>query len=169
MIYWLPNEIGVADVPGKIRGATTIKQIRIDTNAPQHPGRYCQLGCIGQLFNFGDDALWERLESDRRQRETASLIFSPASHKDTPLKDFKIYLDGYIRTTAPRDRDNAPKHCVYLEFEPGDHAIVVRDYDHLSPNRRESNTVLFRIEPHQQAVFSLSLSGGHLHLQVDGC
>lgn len=169
MIYWLPDDISIADVPNKIRSATTLpRQEGIDTNTPLHPGRYCQSGCIGQLFNFGYDALWERLETERRQRETASLIVRPVAHKDTPLKDFKIYLDRYIRGTALRDHDAAAKHCVYLELEPGDHAIVVRDYDHLNPNRRESNTVQFSIEPHQQVAFLLSLVDGHLQLQIDG-
>ena len=169
MIYWLPDDISVADVPNKIRAVTTRpRQKGIDTCTPQHPGRYCESGCISQLFNFGNDALWERLEAERQQRETASLVVRPVSHKDTPLKDFKIYLDRSIRTTAPRDRDAAPMHCVYFELEPGDHVIVVRDYDHLSADRRESNTVQFTIEPHEQMTFSLALTDGQLQLQQDG-
>jgi hypothetical protein len=169
MIYWLPDDISIADVPKKIKAATTMpRQQGIDTNNPLHPGRYCQSGCIGQLFNFGNDALWEQLETERRERETASLVVRPVSHKNTPLKDFKIYLDRYIRTTAPRDRETAPKHCVYFELEPGDHAIVVRDYDHLSDDRRESNTVQFTIEPHEQVTFSLALADGQLQLRKDG-
>jgi hypothetical protein len=136
MIYWLPDDISLADVPNKIRAATTIpRQAGLDTNTPLHPGRYCPTGCVGQLFNFGNRALSEQLETERRTRETASLVVCPKSHKETPLKDFKIYLDRYIRATAPRDRDTAPKHCVYIELEPGDHTIVVRDYDHLSADR----------------------------------
>ena len=169
MIYWLPDDISIADVPKKIKAATTMpRQQGIDTNNPLHPGRYCQSGCIGQLFNFGNDALWEQLETERRERETASLVVRPVSHKNTPLKDFKIYLDRYILTTAPRDRETAPKHCVYFELEPGDHAIVVRDYDHLSDDRRESNTVQFTIEPHEQVTFSLALADGQLQLRKDG-
>lgn len=165
MIYWLPDDISVAEVNNKIRGATTIRQGGIDTKMPLHPGRYCQAGCIGQLFNFGNDALWERLEAERQQRETASIIVRPESPRDTPLKDFKIYLDRYIRGTTPRDRNAAPKHCEYIELEPGDHAIVVRDYDHLSPDRRESNSIHFTIEPYEQITFSLILRDGHLQLQ----
>ena len=120
------------------------------------------------MFNFGSDALWKRLETQRKQRETASLVVKPSSHKETPLGDFKIYLDGYIRATAPRDRETAPKNSVYLELEPGEHAIVIRDFDHLSPHRRESNTVQFPIDPHQQLTFTLALNQGQLELQQDG-
>lgn len=163
MIYWLPDDISVADVPKKIKASTTIKQNGIDTNGPLHPGRYCQGGCIGQLFNFDNDDLWQRFEAERRERETASIIVRPVSHLDTPLNKFKIYLDRYIRRTAPRN--TAPKHCEYIELEPGDHVIVVRDYDHLSPDRRESNTVQFTIKTHEQITFSLSVADGELQLQ----
>jgi hypothetical protein len=169
LIYWLPDDISIADVPNKIKAATTLPpQNGIDTHAPMHPGRYCESGCVAQMFNFGNDDLWDRLESQRKERETASLIVRPSSHNDTPLRDFKIFVDRYIRATAPRDRDTAPKHCVYLELEPGDHVIVVRDYDHLSADRRESNTLQFTIEPHEQLTFLLALQDGQLQLQKDG-
>ena len=169
IIYWLPDDIGIADVPKKIRAATTLpRQEDIDTNTPLHPGRYCESGCVSQLFNFGNDRLWERIEAERQQRQTASLVVRPVSHEDTPLKDFKIYLDRYIRTTSPRDRETAPKHSVYFELEPGDHTLVVRDYDHLSADRRESNTVQFKIKPHEQMTFSLAVMDGQLQLRKDG-
>jgi hypothetical protein len=169
LIYWLPDDIDVTDVPNQIRAVTNLpRQEAVDTRQPLHPGRYCESGCIAQLFNFGNDALWNGLEEARRQRETASLVVRPVSHKDTPLKAFKIYLDRNIRATAPRDRGSAPKHCEYIELEPGNHTIVVRDYDHLCANRRESNTVQFTIEPYEQLTFSLALADGRLELRKDG-
>lgn len=168
-IYWLPDDISIVDVPNRIKAATTLpRQEGIDTGQPLHPGRYCPAGCIAQLFNFGDEALWNRLEAARKQRETASLIIRPVVQDETPLRDFKLYLDGYIRTTAPRDRASAPKHSEYIELEPGSHAIVVRDYDHRRADRRESNTLQFSIEPHEQITFSLALTDGQLQLRKDG-
>jgi hypothetical protein len=169
MIYWLPEDISITDVPNRIKATTTLpRQNEIDTSAPMHAGRYCQFGCVAQMFNFGNDVLWERLESQRRLRETASLIVRPISHKDTPLRDFKIYLNRNTRTTAPRDRDKIPKNFIYFELEPGDHTIVVRDYDHLCADRRESNTLQFTIQTNEQLTFSLTLKNGQLELQQDG-
>ena len=169
LVYWLPDEISIADVPNHVRATTTLPaQSEIDTNSPMHHGRYCPTGCVAQMFNFGNDAMWERLETQRKERETASLVVKPSSHKETPLGDFKIYIDRYIQTTAPRDRETAPRHCVYLELEPGEHVIVIRDYDHLCPNRRESNTLQFTIDPHEQLTFTLAMNQGQLELQQDG-
>jgi hypothetical protein len=158
----------VAEVPKKVKAATTLTQVGFDANAPLHPGRYCNAGCFGQLFNFGVGDLWQRLETERQRRETASLIVKPVSPKDTPLRNFRIYLNGYIRGTAPRDRNKAPRHSDYIELEPGNHLLVVRDYDHLDPHRRESNTVQFTIGAHQEITFSLALVDGQLRLCKGG-
>jgi hypothetical protein len=170
IIYWLPEDITIADVPNRLKAVTTLpRHNEIDTDSPMHAGRYCQSGCFRQLFNFGNDGFWERFEAELRQRENASLIVKPVSHDDTPLHDFRIYLDRRWCGEAPRNRGNAPKHCVYIQLEPGEHTIIVRDHDyyhHRRPDRRESNALNFAIEPHSQITVTLSLSGGQLQLKI---
>ncbi|NQT36805.1 MAG: hypothetical protein HQ581_04915 [Planctomycetes bacterium] len=143
----------VADCFTKIRAITSFPQA-FDVNKPQHPGRYCAGGCGGEFFNFGNDELWAKLEADRQQRETASIVVQTTAPRKTRLADYKIYLDRNIRRTAPGD--TAPPNSEYIELEPGDHTIVVRDYDHLAPDRRESNTIHFTIADSQQMRFVFS-------------
>jgi len=128
-----------------------------------HPGVYCPIGCTTRMFNFGNHDLWERMEKTRQARETSSILVE--SQKE-PWNKYKIYLDGYIRRTAPRDE--APLCCEYIELEPGAHTIVVRDCDPHDPERRESNILKFTIEHREQKHFSFSSQNGQLTLETVG-
>ncbi|MGI9465945.1 MAG: hypothetical protein ACR2OA_02350 [Rubripirellula sp.] len=128
-----------------------------------HPGVYCPNGCTTRMFNFGNHDLWERMEKTRQARETSSILVESQTE---PWDNYKIYLDRYIRRTAPKDE--APPLCEYIELEPGEHTIVVRDFDPHDPGRRESNTLEFIIEHREQKHFLFSLFDERLKLELVG-
>jgi len=127
-----------------------------------HPGRYCPNGCITELWEFGYQDLWDRMERNRAMRETASILVRLESPGSTTLEDVKIYLDRNIRRTARRN--TTLENCEYIELEPGTHTIIVRDYDALDPNRRESEQIEFAIGQGQQIEFCFADADGRLTL-----
>ncbi len=160
-LFWaLPGETSRDDI---IRFAKLIGNDQIAADGWIHPGVYCQNGCTTRLFNFGNQELWDKLEADRKSRETAAIIVESLSE---PLSNYKIYLDRNIRRTAPRD--TAPPRSEYIELEPGVHTIVVRDFDPHDPNRRESNTVQFDLSANEQIRFVFSTANGDLRIQPEG-
>ncbi|MBX3419134.1 MAG: hypothetical protein KF851_16130 [Pirellulaceae bacterium] len=165
IVYWLPSGMLVADCFTKIRAITSFPQA-VDVDKPQHPGRYCAGGCGGEFFNFGNDELWAKLEADRKRRETASIIVESTTPHESPLANYKIYFDRNVRRTAPRDK--APRNSEYIELEPGEHTIVVRDYDHLAVARRESNTIYFSVSDAEQLRFLFTVVDGTLTIQKVG-
>lgn len=160
-LFWaLPGQTSRDEI---IRFAKLLGNDRIAADGWIHPGVYCRNGCTTRLFNFGNRGLWDKLESDRKSRETASITVESNSE---PLSNFKIHLDRYIRRTAPRD--TAPPRSEYIELEPGDHTIVVRDFDAHDPNRRESNTLKFNIAEDEQIRFAFSIVDGSLEIRSVG-
>jgi len=160
-LFWaLPGQVSRDDI---VEFAKLIGNAQIAADGWIHPGVYCPNGCTTRLFNFGNQDFKDRLESNRKARETASIIVGSSSER---LSNFKIYLDRNIRRTALRD--TAPQHSEYMELEPGDHTIVIRDLDPHDPNRRESNTINFDILKHKQIVFDFSIENGILKLKTVG-
>jgi hypothetical protein len=72
--YWYPNNIEFADLSTKIAATTTLARFEGNPQEPQHPGRYCSKGCFAQMFKMDSRAFWERLERERSERETSSLL-----------------------------------------------------------------------------------------------
>jgi hypothetical protein len=146
-----------------VKATTTFQNHNHDVSKPQHPGRFCSQGCFAQLFNYGADDLWERLEKDRAARETASILVRLLTPDTAGFDAYKIYLDGYIRKTAPRK--TTQEYCELIELPPGEHILIVRDYDHRNPRRRESNHIKFSIRDSECIEFQLSDKDSHLSIR----
>ena len=160
-LFWaLPGETSRDEI---VRFAELIGSDQIASDAWIHPGVYCQNGCTARLFNFGNQELWDKLEADRKSRETASMIVESSC---ACLSSYKIYLDRNIRRTAPGDA--APPRSEYIKLEPGDHTIVVRDCDPHDPKRRESNILQFNISKNEQVRFAFSIVDGILEVRLVG-
>ena len=110
-LFWaLPGQTSRNEIR---RFAKQIKNDQIAADGWIHPGVYCRNGCINRLFHFSNQGLWDKLESERKLRESASITVESTAET---LSNFKIYLDRNIRRTAPRD--SAPPGCEYIELEP---------------------------------------------------
>jgi hypothetical protein len=162
IIYWYPDTIEFSELATKIAATTTLPQYDGNPREPQHPGRFCVDGCFGQMFNIDSRDFWEEIERERVARETASIMVRLTTPDSTTLESLKIYLDRNVRRTAPRDE--APLNSEYIEMEPSTHTLIVRDYDHHDPNRRESNLIEFCIEDNESLLFYIADDDGILKL-----
>lgn len=65
------------------------------------------------------------------------------------LSGYKVYVDGNVRRTPVRLDFLRSPHAELIPVVPGEHRVVVREFDAYKPDRRETNTVLVVLQQGQ--------------------
>lgn len=127
-----------------------------------HSGAYCPNGCVYSPPCYSNDTLRKELEDDFRKTHIChvTIVGNPTLPN---LDDYKIYIDGNI--THPYRGDPQPDNGEYVRLKPGEHRIVIREWDPNKPDRQESNTIHFSVPGRAYLHFEAGLVEGQLKLQ----
>nr|WP_320166015.1 hypothetical protein [uncultured Methylophaga sp.] len=145
-----PKNTATQDIIDFAKSAPFFKGTDVEKEGWIHPGRYCPNGCTQMLRNYGSGDLFKKLDEKFERTHTVKVLVYSGF---TDIKEFKIYIDGYICGT--RVKDDAPEDTVMVLLEPGEHRIIVRENDVKKANRFESQTIYFFASSGQVLNFEL--------------
>lgn len=78
------------------------------------------------------------------------------------IQDWKVYIDGYVSFTDPRDTQSGNGELIRISS--GKHRIVLREFNHTKADRKESNTIYFEAKEGHENSFHLCGQNGQFVL-----
>ena len=83
------------------------------------------------------------------ERESCFIRVHAYENESPVLSGYKVYVDGNVRRTPVRLDFLRSPHAELIPVAPGEHHIIVREFDTHKPERRETNTVLVVLQQGQ--------------------
>ena len=123
-------------------------------------GDYCPDGCNRPLDIGGDGAIVEIIDLEEEEDSPRAQVMLYVGWTDIEL--FKVYVDGYIKAAANREKDADGQ--IAIEIEAGEHRIIVRENEVKTEGRLESNTLHFKVAEGESFALRLDCSDGSLKL-----
>lgn len=124
-----------------------------------------------------DRSKWEFVNAGNRQStrdaledvffkvNKSALLLTIDSESAGGVGDFKVYIDGNVNFTYT-EKDTPPENGHLIRIPPGRRRIVVREFDHTKPDRKESNTIYFdALEGHTHGFHLVGRDGQFLLLE----
>lgn len=124
---------------------------------PNTPRPRCPNGCDGYIYINAID--WEAFSD---AHDTCEVIVRP-NGLPLPLSGYKIYINGNIHRT--QEKHQRRDGVEYLWLGPGEHRIVVREWEVFKTDRLESNTLWFTATEDAAVEFEVGLIEGQLKLK----
>ncbi|OCQ91952.1 hypothetical protein BCD64_26220 [Nostoc sp. MBR 210] len=109
-------------------------------------------------------SFWEKFNKEWDAINRSTLIFLGDASLVGGISAYKLYINRNIHATGMRFAHLAPPNSIYVRLKAGVYTVVLREYDAMKPDRRESNVLNIDIHDNEQIIICASLRDGQLIL-----